>query len=109
MLLKVFVGDKAISIFIEPSEDMIHLVFSIKNAVLNVNHDFAKTASFRLIFGTTQNGSINLIEALVDEFGRWVGSRTLTTQVANNLFLIICKDEIGNLIQISCTLCVIYE
>ena len=61
VLLKVLVGDKTIAVLIKLSKDMVHLVFSIENAVFNLPHHVSKPASLSLVFSASQDGRLNII------------------------------------------------
>ena len=53
VLLEIFIGNETISIFVEFPEDLVHLVFTIKNAVFDLTHDRSESACFTFIFSSS--------------------------------------------------------
>ena len=109
MRFEILIGDETISILVKPAEHMVHLMFAIKNAVLYLAHHSAQSPRLSFVFGAAQHGHVNVVQILVDEGGRGVGSCAVSAQVPDNLFLIISEHDVAHIGAFSVALCVVHE
>jgi len=94
MVLKVFVRDIAVTIYIKPTEGLEHLGLTLKGLVFNLTEQFTQTTCL-LVISTLEQPGFSCAKLFVGENGRRVGTLG-SDKLLSQLREVLLKDNRGN-------------